>query len=73
MTFDSHIGEFDVMNGLALGGGLFFDPIFSDTDLTLVTQQSEPIPEPTTICLMGFGILGLLAIGIRQRRKNQDA
>ena len=28
-----------------------------------------PIPEPTTILLMGFGILGLLGIVIRQRRK----
>jgi hypothetical protein len=31
----------------------------------------NPVPEPTTICLMGFGILGLLGIGIRQRRKNK--
>jgi len=29
------------------------------------------IPEPTTICLMGFGILGLLGIVIRQRRKGK--
>lgn len=27
-----------------------------------------PIPEPTTICLIGFGILGLVVVVIRQRR-----
>jgi hypothetical protein len=32
---------------------------------------TEPIPEPTTIVLMGFGILGLLGFVIRQRRKKK--
>jgi len=32
-------------------------------------NATEPIPEPTTIILMGFGILGLAGIVIRQRRK----
>ena len=32
---------------------------------------SEPIPEPTTIVLMSFGLLGLLGIGIRRRRKEK--
>jgi hypothetical protein len=36
----------------------------SDTDAT-------PIPEPTTILLMGFGLLGLLGIVARQRRKGK--
>lgn len=29
----------------------------------------EPIPEPTTLCLMGFGLFGLLCIVIRQRKR----
>lgn len=29
------------------------------------------IPEPTTICLIGFGLLGIFGIGIRQRRKGK--
>lgn len=33
------------------------------------TPSSEPIPEPTTIVLMGLGLLGLLGVVIRQRRK----
>jgi hypothetical protein len=33
--------------------------------------SAEVIPEPTTIVLMGFGILGLLGVFIRQRRKEK--
>jgi len=32
-------------------------------------QTAEPIPEPTTIVLMSFGLLGILGVFIRQRRK----
>jgi len=32
---------------------------------------SPPIPEPTTIVLMGFGLLGILGIAIRHRRKEK--
>ena len=36
-----------------------------------INTNPDPIPEPTTICLMGFGILGLLGIVIRQRCKKR--
>jgi hypothetical protein len=36
---------------------------------TLTFVESEPIPEPTTIVLVGFGLLGVLGIAIRKRRK----
>ena len=40
-----------------------------------VSQQDVtgigPIPEPTTILLMGCGLLGLLGIGIRRYRKEK--
>lgn len=32
----------------------------------------NPIPEPTTLCLMGFGLLGLLGVVIRQRRRRSN-
>jgi len=32
-------------------------------------DYSNPIPEPTTLVLMGFGLLGVLGIAIRKRRK----
>lgn len=51
--FHSQYGE-----SLFAFGGLF-------DNLSVAT----PIPEPTTIFLMGFGILGLLGVVIRQRRK----
>ncbi|MBC8235318.1 PEP-CTERM sorting domain-containing protein [bacterium] len=37
----------------------------------LVRDAVEPIPEPTTLCLMGFGLLGLVSVVIRQRRKQK--
>jgi len=30
---------------------------------------SDPIPEPTTICLMGLGLLGILGVILKQRHK----
>lgn len=45
-----------------------FGPV---TGSYLVRDAVEPIPEPMTIVLMGFGVLGLLGIVIRQRRKRK--
>jgi hypothetical protein len=50
------------------GHGLNRSYALSDT---LTVSGGEPIPEPTTICLMSFGLLGVLAIVIRQRKKGQ--
>ncbi len=33
------------------------------------TWIEEPIPEPTTICLVGLGLLGILGVILKQRRK----
>jgi len=35
----------------------------------IYTFTSNPIPEPITIVLIGFGLLGVLGVVIRQRRK----
>lgn len=50
--------------GASGGPGNVADAYFDD-----VKVYGEPIPEPSTICLMGFGLLGVLGIFIRQRRK----
>lgn len=62
MEFGSHLGTFDTVNGLDLGGGLFLDAVFANTSLTLVTQQSgaNPIPEPSTLVLFAIGIIAML-------------
>jgi hypothetical protein len=52
----------------------FISPEYS-TNATLlwgkITESEDIIPEPTTIFLMGFGILGLAGIVARQRRKDK--
>ena len=40
----------------------------SDLDSVVTIEDVQVIPEPTTICLISFGLLGLLGIIIRQRR-----
>jgi hypothetical protein len=42
LTFGSRLdgSDFDTKNGLDLGGGLFFDPQYDDTGLTLVTMMT---------------------------------
>ncbi|MGR3319320.1 MAG: PEP-CTERM sorting domain-containing protein [Candidatus Anammoxibacter sp.] len=35
--------------------------------------DTEPIPEPATVALMGIGIVGLVGAGYRKRRKNKQA
>ena len=44
------------------------------TDDILLTPADEPTPvhAPATICLMGFGMLGLLGTGVRHRRSNKS-
>lgn len=49
------------------------DPYHGTVDYMGVSEvdlsSNTPIPEPTTICLMGFGLLGVLVVVIRQRRR----
>ncbi|MBC8227966.1 PEP-CTERM sorting domain-containing protein [bacterium] len=40
-------------------------------EIYYATQAQEPIPEPATICLMVLGILGLVGVVIKQRRKGK--
>ena len=55
------------------GGGTWKGSGYLETDyLEYVVEyepSGEPIPEPTTIVLMGFGLLGVLGVVIMQRRK----
>jgi hypothetical protein len=39
----------------------------------VATESSEPIPEPSTILLLGAGLFGLFGIIIRNRRKQKNS
>jgi hypothetical protein len=41
LTFGSREGDFAAINGLDLGGGVFFDPVYDDQGLTLVTRSGS--------------------------------
>ncbi|MBC8235533.1 PEP-CTERM sorting domain-containing protein [bacterium] len=48
-----------------------YDEDSGGDDIAIADFRFAQIPEPTTIVLMGFGVLGLLGIAIRQRRKRK--
>jgi hypothetical protein len=49
------------------GEGMYVD------NFHVTTEGSEPIPEPSTILLLGCGALGLLGIAIRNHRKQKNS
>lgn len=62
--------------GLTVGNTYDFDLFFAERhtvasnfriDTSIVLQQENPIPEPATILLFGFGLLGLA--GFSRRKK----
>jgi hypothetical protein len=40
LTFSAWTGQFTTLYGRDIGGGLFFDPVYSPTSLTLVVEQA---------------------------------
>lgn len=50
----------------ALGNSIL-NPTLESANINV--SNVDLIPEPTTMLLMGFGLLGVLAVVIRQRRK----
>ncbi len=54
---------------LALGYSLGVDP-FSEEYSFGIRQVATTVPEPGTILLLGFGLLGLAGYGIHRKKKN---
>ncbi|MBC8233125.1 PEP-CTERM sorting domain-containing protein [bacterium] len=61
----SNIDRFDLVWLSAYGSNVSIDEVA----LEATPASTAPIPEPTTIVLMGFGILGLVGYVVRRKRR----
>lgn len=69
MTYLAETGQFSTIDfrGLGLGPGQTVTLDYGPTELDAVVHgQAPPLPEPTSLFLMGTGVL---ALGCRFRRK----
>jgi hypothetical protein len=60
MTYASRQGQFSEINGIDLGEGLMFEPLYGQDSFALVVT-----PEPATLSLLALGGLAIL----RRRRR----
>lgn len=57
--------------GLSFGNGMQNTVLKTDNYFVMAVRDTAPIPEPTTIALLGIGLVGLAGTAVRRRLKKQ--
>ena len=62
------VGAVNASGNTAVLMSMALDPTLADSTEIIVAERNAPVPEPSTVLLLGGGLAGLAIAGIRRRR-----